>query len=68
MFNHITVLKTEAVEGLNIDPQGIYVDCTLGGAGHSELIVSKLQAQGKLIGFDQDDKALSHAATNTINP
>jgi len=63
MFNHITVLKAEAVEGLNIDPQGIYVDCTLGGAGHSELIVSKLQAPGKLIAFDQDDTALSHAAT-----
>jgi 16S rRNA (cytosine1402-N4)-methyltransferase len=62
MFNHITVLKAEAVEGLHIDPQGIYVDCTLGGAGHSELIVSKLQAPGKLIAFDQDDTALSHAA------
>src|SRR5665647_2434313 len=62
MFNHITVLKAEAVEGLHIDPQGIYVDCTLGGAGHSQLIVSKLQAPGKLIAFDQDDTALSHAA------
>jgi 16S rRNA (cytosine1402-N4)-methyltransferase len=62
MFNHITVLKAEAVEGLHIDPQGIYVDCTLGGAGHSELILSKLQAPGKLIAFDQDDTALSHAA------
>lgn len=62
MFNHITVLKSEAVEGLNMDPQGVYVDCTLGGAGHSELIVSKLQAPGRLIAFDQDDTALSHAA------
>jgi 16S rRNA (cytosine1402-N4)-methyltransferase len=62
MFQHITVLKTEAVEGLHIDPQGIYVDCTLGGAGHSELIVSKLESTGRLIAFDQDDTALSHAA------
>jgi 16S rRNA (cytosine1402-N4)-methyltransferase len=62
MFNHITVLKAEAVEGLHIDPHGIYVDCTLGGAGHSELIVSKLHAPGRLIAFDQDDTALSHAA------
>jgi 16S rRNA (cytosine1402-N4)-methyltransferase len=61
MFHHITVLKVEAVEGLHIEPHGIYVDCTLGGAGHSELIVSKLQQPGRLIAFDQDDAALSHA-------
>jgi 16S rRNA (cytosine1402-N4)-methyltransferase len=61
MFHHITVLKAEAVEGLHIEPHGIYVDCTLGGAGHSELIVSKLQQPGRLIAFDQDEAALSHA-------
>lgn len=63
MFHHITVLKEEAVEGLHIKPDGIYVDCTLGGAGHSELIASKLGPQGRLIAFDQDDAALANAET-----
>lgn len=61
MFHHITVLKEEAVEGLNIHPDGIYVDCTLGGAGHSKLIASKLSANGLLIALDQDESALAHA-------
>ena len=42
MFNHVTVLLNEAVEGLNVKPDGIYVDCTLGGAGHSSLILKQL--------------------------
>ncbi|WNQ13511.1 16S rRNA (cytosine(1402)-N(4))-methyltransferase RsmH [Paenibacillus aurantius] len=63
MFHHITVLKEEAVEGLNIHPDGIYVDCTLGGAGHSETIASRLGGQGRLIAFDQDDTALANAKT-----
>lgn len=61
MFSHTTVLLDEAVEGLNIKPNGIYVDCTLGGAGHSSLIASKLSEGGKLIAFDQDDVALANA-------
>lgn len=61
MFQHTTVLLEEAVEGLNIQPDGIYVDCTLGGAGHSELILSRLGAGGRLIAFDQDDLALNNA-------
>ncbi|ASS65967.1 MULTISPECIES: 16S rRNA (cytosine(1402)-N(4))-methyltransferase RsmH [unclassified Paenibacillus] len=61
MFHHITVLKEEAVEGLNIRPDGIYVDCTLGGAGHSELIASRLSGKGRLIAFDQDDWAHDNA-------
>lgn len=61
MFEHITVLKNEAVDGLNIKPDGIYVDCTLGGAGHSALIASQLSAEGHLIGIDQDQQALQHA-------
>ncbi|WP_172249790.1 16S rRNA (cytosine(1402)-N(4))-methyltransferase RsmH [Saccharibacillus deserti] len=61
MFHHITVLKEEAVEGLNIKPDGIYVDCTLGGAGHSSLIASKLGEGGRLIALDQDDWALDNA-------
>lgn len=61
MFQHITVLKEEAVAGLNVKPDGIYVDCTLGGAGHSEAIVSQLGPSGRLIAFDQDDWAHENA-------
>ncbi|MDQ0059395.1 16S rRNA (cytosine(1402)-N(4))-methyltransferase RsmH [Paenibacillus harenae] len=61
MFQHITVLLEEAVDGLDIKPDGIYVDCTLGGAGHSELIASRLGKGGRLIAFDQDDLALDNA-------
>ncbi|GAE24142.1 rRNA small subunit methyltransferase H [Halalkalibacter wakoensis JCM 9140] len=61
MFHHVTVLKQESVDGLNIKPNGIYVDCTLGGAGHSSLIAEQLSGSGHLYAFDQDDKALEHA-------
>ncbi|MFD0960313.1 16S rRNA (cytosine(1402)-N(4))-methyltransferase RsmH [Paenibacillus chungangensis] len=61
MFQHTTVLLEEAVEGLAIRPSGIYVDCTLGGAGHSERIASRLGDGGRLIAFDQDDWALDNA-------
>lgn len=61
MFKHTTVLLEETVDGLNIHPDGIYVDCTLGGAGHSELILSRLSDKGKLYAFDQDDTAIAHA-------
>ncbi|GCL72620.1 16S rRNA (cytosine(1402)-N(4))-methyltransferase RsmH [Paenibacillus naphthalenovorans] len=61
MFHHVTVLKNEAVEGLHIKPDGVYVDCTLGGAGHSLEIAWRLGPEGLLIAFDQDDAALDHA-------
>jgi 16S rRNA (cytosine1402-N4)-methyltransferase len=61
MFKHTTVLLEEAVTGLNIKPDGIYVDCTLGGAGHSEVILSKLSDKGKLYAFDQDEIAIQNA-------
>ncbi len=61
MFNHTTVLLHETVDGLNIRPDGIYVDCTLGGAGHSEYLVQQLNGQGKLICFDQDTTAIENA-------
>ena len=61
MFAHTTVLLKEAVDGLNIKSDGIYVDCTLGGAGHSSLILSKLGEDGKLFAFDQDETAIAHA-------
>lgn len=60
-FHHITVLLKETVEGVLKDPSGVYVDCTLGGAGHSSLLLSKLASDGKLIGFDQDPKAIANA-------
>ncbi len=62
MYEHITVLKNEAVEALNIKEDGIYVDCTLGGGGHSSLILSKLKT-GHLYSFDQDEYAISRAKT-----
>ncbi|MFB5759306.1 16S rRNA (cytosine(1402)-N(4))-methyltransferase RsmH [Paenibacillus medicaginis] len=61
MFHHITVLKEEATGALNIRQDGVYVDCTLGGAGHSSVIASRLGPQGRLIAFDQDDWALDNA-------
>lgn len=60
MFKHYSVLLEEAVEGLNIKEDGIYVDCTLGGAGHSLEILKKLKT-GKLYAFDQDNVALENA-------
>lgn len=54
---HVTVLLTEAVDGLAIQPNGVYVDCTFGGGGHSREILRRLGAAGKLIAFDQDPDA-----------
>lgn len=61
MFEHETVLLEETVSGLNIKPDGVYVDCTLGGGGHSQRILEELGPDGKLIAFDQDASALAHA-------
>ena len=61
MFDHTTVLLKETVDGLNINPDGIYVDCTLGGAGHSEYLVKQLSSAGRLICFDQDTTAIENA-------
>lgn len=58
-FKHVTVLLNEAVEGLNIKPDGTYVDATLGGGGHSSLILSKLSS-GHLYSFDQDETAIAY--------
>ena len=59
-FHHVSVLLKECIEGLNIKPDGIYVDGTLGGAGHSSVIASKLTT-GRLIGIDRDPVALKAA-------
>jgi 16S rRNA (cytosine1402-N4)-methyltransferase len=61
LFKHDTVLLEESVEGLKIKPDGTYVDCTLGGAGHSAQILSRLTAGGKLYAFDQDETAIQYA-------
>lgn len=61
-FHHVSVLLNEVIQGLNIKEDGIYIDGTLGGAGHSSSIVSKLK-EGKLIGIDQDQEALEKAAS-----
>jgi 16S rRNA (cytosine1402-N4)-methyltransferase len=61
MFDHTTVLLKETVDGLSINPDGIYVDCTLGGAGHSEYLVQQLSSSGRLICFDQDMTAIENA-------
>ena len=59
-FHHVSVLLEECIEGLNIKPDGIYVDGTLGGAGHSSRIAEKLTT-GRLIGIDRDPVALKAA-------
>ncbi|MFD2829824.1 16S rRNA (cytosine(1402)-N(4))-methyltransferase RsmH [Corticicoccus populi] len=60
MFKHDTVLLNETVDGLNVKPDGVYVDATLGGGGHTEYLLSKLDT-GRVIVFDQDQYALEHA-------
>lgn len=63
-FKHISVLPEESINGLNIKPNGIYVDGTAGGAGHSKLIARKLDAEsgGKLVALDRDPEAVAVAA------
>ncbi|EJS71067.1 ribosomal RNA small subunit methyltransferase H [Bacillus cereus] len=61
MFKHVTVLLKETVDGLDIKPDGTYVDCTLGGGGHSSYLLSQLTDGGKLIAFDQDEIAIQNA-------
>ena len=63
-FKHEPVLLNECIEGLNIKKDGIYVDGTLGGAGHSKEIVKRLSEKGLLIGIDRDEEALNAAKQN----
>lgn len=58
-FAHTSVLLEETIDNLNIKPDGIYVDGTLGGAGHAGVICSRLSGQGRLIGIDQDEDAIA---------
>ena len=66
-FNHVSVLLNECLEGLNIKENGIYVDGTLGGAGHSSEILKRLSSEGRLIGIDQDTDALKAAKERLKN-
>ena len=59
-FKHVTVLLNEAVENLKVKPDGIYVDCTLGGGGHTRKILSQLNENGRLFSFDQDQTAIEY--------
>lgn len=59
-FQHKPVMLEEVLSGLNINPDGIYIDCTLGGGGHSEKILEKLSATGMLIGLDKDQDAIDY--------
>ncbi len=64
-FHHVSVMLEETVEGLVTDPAGTYVDCTLGGAGHSSRIAESLTPEGRIIGIDQDAAAIA-AATEKL--
>ena len=63
-FEHSPVMLKECIEGLNIKKDGIYVDGTLGGAGHSKEIIKNLSNEGLLIGIDRDEEALNAAKEN----
>ena len=60
-FNHYSVLLNETIENLNIKPDGIYVDGTLGGGGHAYQVALQLSEKGRLIGIDQDADAIAAA-------
>lgn len=61
-FKHYTVMLNEAVDALECENGKIYVDCTLGGGGHSELILKRISPNGRLVAFDIDDEAIHHAS------
>lgn len=62
---HIPALLPEVIDALCIDPHGVYVDATYGGGGHSKAIISHLDNQGHLYGFDQDDEAVARAVRDS---
>lgn len=66
-FQHIPVLLNEVITGLNISPDGVYLDCTIGGAGHSFEIAKRLSNKGKLIGVDKDVDALGASTERLKN-
>lgn len=61
-FSHVSVMLFECISALDIKPDGIYVDCTMGGGGHSEEIAKRLNDSGRLIAIDQDEDAVKYAS------
>lgn len=66
-FKHTTVLLNETVDGLNIKPDGIYVDATLGGGGHAYKVCSQLSEKGSFVGIDQDAAAIEAAGSRLLD-
>lgn len=66
-FKHTSILLAESVDFLITDKNGIYVDCTMGGAGHSSAFAAQLEAGGLLIGIDQDDDAIAAGSARLLN-
>lgn len=66
-FKHYTVMLNEAVDALECKNGKIYVDCTLGGGGHSELILKRISPDGRLIAFDVDEEAIAHSKERLKN-
>ena len=66
-FKHYTVMLNEAVDALECKDGKIYIDCTLGGGGHSELILKRISPNGRLIAFDIDDEAIAHSKERLKN-
>ena len=66
-FKHVSVLLNECIEGLAVKPDGIYVDGTLGGAGHAFHVCEKLSEKGQFIGIDQDEAAI-RTSTERLQP
>ncbi|MBP5231384.1 MAG: 16S rRNA (cytosine(1402)-N(4))-methyltransferase RsmH, partial [Clostridia bacterium] len=67
-YRHTTVLLHEAVDQLVTDPDGVYVDCTLGGAGHTSLLLTRLSGKGRVIGIDRDEAAIRNAEETLHDP
>lgn len=66
-FHHVSVLLKESVDALVTNPEGIYVDCTLGGSGHAEQIINQLHSSGRFIGIDQDPAAIQTGKNRLAN-
>ncbi|MFT5939834.1 MAG: 16S rRNA (cytosine1402-N4)-methyltransferase, partial [Paraglaciecola sp.] len=67
-FSHLSVLLHESIEGLNIKPDGLYLDATFGRGGHSRQILSQLSAQGRLVALDRDPAAIQAAKQLADDP
>ena len=67
-FKHVTVLLDETIEGLNINPDGIYFDGTLGGGGHAYHVCERLSEKGRFVGIDQDADAIAAAGKRLEHP